>query len=84
MYYFFSKYSKIGVFFIRKQSGNPKLWDLFINGLFLGSYIGPELAADAVFKRTTNYHDWDKLKSDLHIPGNLSDWKRVEENYLHI
>jgi hypothetical protein len=81
MYYYFSKCSRIGVFFIRKQSEIPNHWDLFINGLFLGSYIAPELAADAVFQRKTNFNNWDKFKPDLNIPHNLSGWKRVDEDY---
>lgn len=84
MYYYFAKYSKIGVFFIRDQPDNTNQWDLFINGLFLGTFITPELAADAVYKRRTNYDEWDNIKPDRKIPHKLSEWKRVEDNYLII
>ena len=75
---------QIGVFFIRKQRENPNYWDLFINNLLLGSYIAPEIAADAVSEQKTNYKNWDSLNTVSKKPDNLSDWIKVDEDFLFI
>ena len=82
MYYFYyTKFLQIGVFFIRSHAENPKHWDLYINSAYLGSYIAPEIAADAVFSKQTNYNKWDNLNSEPIIPRNLADWTKVDDNY---
>ena len=80
MFYYISKCLKAGIFIIRKQSENSSHWDLYLNDVILGSYITPELAANAVYRKITNEFDWHKIICDSKIPQNLSDWKRIEEN----
>lgn len=60
---------------IRPDPSEPGRWRLYANEEYLGAYISPEQAADAVYTQTTSHHGWD-MRPPVTEPADLSEWTR--------
>ncbi|RLB88323.1 MAG: hypothetical protein DRH10_07780 [Deltaproteobacteria bacterium] len=65
--------TKIGRFSIRPDPGKPDNWLLSIDGVELGSYASPELAASDVSRQATGWDEWDMIE-DITPPTDLDSW----------
>lgn len=50
-----------------------KKFELWIDTIDLETYDSPEAAADAVYKQTTGWDEWDTLETDSK-PEDISAW----------
>jgi hypothetical protein len=72
----YSYKSKFGTFSIRPDPQQPGRWRLYIDDLWLGSYVAPAQAADDVYMCETGFDAWDDQLTVMH-PTDLGEWQAV-------